>query len=233
MLAITGLVTAGAMRAFTGGLDFERRLRTESRAEVRRVEMERRIADLISRAELSTDATDNASFFVGEFTEGVASGTGAAGETAGADSLTFTATGTRVPANLLGVDPATDFTELNRRFGPQGGRAEVSLSLTGIDAPSDDNGLFLRIQRPSDGDPTQGGLQSLMHADVREIQFEFFDGNEWRPDWDTRSTTPGRLPAAVRVRYRLDDEDNLRTFTVPIPASDVTPLNPITAGGDQ
>jgi hypothetical protein len=94
--------------------------------------------------------------------------------------------------------------------------------------------MFERIQRPVDADPLQGGFESLVSADVSEIGFQFWDGSEWLTEWDTRSGTR-RLPAAVKVQYRLTDEstDQLHQFVVIIPNSDVTASNPMTQGASQ
>jgi hypothetical protein len=94
--------------------------------------------------------------------------------------------------------------------------------------------LFERVQRPVDADPLQGGFESLVSSDVAEVGFQFWDGSGWLSEWDTRTGTR-RLPAAVKVLYRLTDEssDQLHQFVVVISSSDVTSTNPVTQGASQ
>jgi prepilin-type N-terminal cleavage/methylation domain-containing protein len=233
-LAMMGLITAGATSAFLAGVRVEQRLRDGMRREERIASFERELESMVGQAYLSTDTTNAASFFIGNSAEGqttgIQQGQGTQGQNA--DELTFTAVGIRPPS--YAVESTDDFETSNQRYGPQGGIGEYCLSLQGYDAPSDLQGLFLREEHPADGDPTQGGVQRVMNPDVAELQLEFFDGEAWQPQWDTRTQSTARLPAAVRIHYRLRDENDFRVLTVRVQHSDVTPTNPVTtAGGTQ
>jgi hypothetical protein len=132
-------------------------------------------------------------------------------------------------------DPSLDFPTLNQNIGPQGGTQEISFEMTPVGSPPDANatGLFLRVQTPADDDPTQGGNESVFDADVSQITFQFFDGANWQPSWDT-TTASRRLPAAVWVDYQLTSDNSDHEFIVTLPNSDVTPTNPVTdQGGSQ
>jgi len=230
VVAIIGLITAGASRALMFGLDTERRLRDDTRREDRIASFERQVSDLVQQAFLSSTANDPNTYFIATFSEGqqgLQPGGNAQGP--GADDLVFTAVGGRLRSDV--TEETGDFEGANERFGPQGGMTEIELSTVGFDAPAEAQGLFVREQRPADGDPSQGGFQRVLNPDVETIQFEFFDGGEWRMEWDSRSTEANRLPAAVRMRYKLRDEEEERTLTIRLPHSDVTPLNPVTQGG--
>jgi hypothetical protein len=134
-------------------------------------------------------------------------------------------------ATILNPPETSDFETLNDQYGPQGGVAEIQLSLTPVGQPaSSDTGLFLREQRPADSDSSQGGNESLLMPNVTTIQFEFFDGLQWQETWDTITSGSRRIPSAVRVTYQLTGEDQQRFIIVRLPFSDVTPTNPVTVG---
>jgi prepilin-type N-terminal cleavage/methylation domain-containing protein len=231
-MAMMGLVLAGAVHAMVAGLRVEERLRDGTRREERIGAFERDLTSIISQAYLSSDTTVTSSYFFGTTGEGLSTGIQqgqSATQSATTDELTFTSVGMRPSGAVL--DSTQDFETTNERYGAHGGVGEYCISMTGYDAPSDAQGLFVRVQRPADGDPTQGGRQMVLSADVREIRFEFYDGTEWISTWDTRSETTPRLPAAVRVYYRLDGENGERIVTIRMVHSDVTPTNPVTVGG--
>ncbi len=225
VLAIIGLITAGAVRAFVAGIDVERRLRESSDEGSRLAATRLELRSLISRAYLSTTPGDPGTYLVGSTADGA--GGGLLG--APADELTFTAVGLRMPASAL--DSTDDFETQNERFGPQGGLVEIALSTIPFDAPDGVTGLFLREQRPADGDPTQGGRQRLLDDNVETIAFEFFDGIDWQSQWDTRTQGAPRLPSAVRVTLTMRERDEPVILIVPLPNSDVTPEDPVAIGG--
>lgn len=227
VIAIIGILTIGITRAYTSSIDYDSRVRA-GRSEAATVRaFEDQITSLLQHAELSSDTTVTSSFFIGSMGNGVdPNQTSMAG--GNADTIIFTVAGTRISSELLNSDD--DFETQNKDHGPQGGVTEVDISMTPIGTPQNTGGVYLRQQRPADGDPTQGGYESRLNADVESIQFEFFDGTLWQQTWDTRSMTTQRLPSAVRVTYRLKGETDDRIFVVNLPASDVTPLNPVTEG---
>jgi hypothetical protein len=133
-----------------------------------------------------------------------------------------------VPAAAL--NSQDDFETQQAARGPVGGLTEVSLGTTPIGNAGDKSGLFERIQRPSDSDPTQGGMESVLAPEITSIGFQFYDGTQFISAWDT-TTGSRRLPSAVQVSYKLkgDDDNVVHTFVVAIPASDVTAQNPYSA----
>ena len=225
VLTIIGLITAGAVRAFVAGIDVERRLREDGDDRTRMTTIRRELKALISHAYLSTTPGDPGTYLVGETVGG--NGGGLLG--GAADELTFTAVGLRTPSAAL--DSQDDFEQQNERYGPQGGLTEISLSTYPFDAPEGVAGLFVREQRPADGDPTQGGRQRLLDPNVESATFEFFDGLDWQGQWDTRTQGTPRLPSAVRVTLRMRERDEPVVIVVPLLASDVTPEDPVAIGG--
>lgn len=229
-VAIVGILVVGISNALSAGLTYERTSQASREIELTRIRFEDRIAALLRSAVLSTDATDATSYFIGS-----ESGQGSIG--GNSDTLQFVVRGQRISGAYLASQD--DFETLNQTFGPQGGTAEIQLSTTPVGDVTDQQGLFLREQRPADGDPTQGGLEQALDRDVRTIGFEFYDGTAWQPAWDTRTGTAPRLPAAVRVSYTLQGEDDStpHVLVVRLPLSDVTADDPAsqtaTPGGAQ
>jgi prepilin-type N-terminal cleavage/methylation domain-containing protein len=222
VISITALVTAGAARAYVEGIAFDRRVR-DGRAQVLAVrQFEQRIADLLRGAYMTTLPDDTASCFIGNSGEGSQNTSASA-----ATVLTLTTFSDRLSPRFVNSNEE-DWETLNETFGPQGGLEEASLSMSPIGQPEGNiGGLYLRTQRPADGDPTQGGYEEQINPDVTEISFEFFDGLSWQASWDSRTMGTRRLPSAVRVTYKLDGEDASRLFVVRLPHSDATPLNPV------
>lgn len=221
------VIMVAISQAYGVGLGAQDRL-LQDRSNVLKIRtFEDQLTDLLRHARLSADANQTASFFVGSVGNGTdAQSTSGSGQ---ADTIIFTVAGTRIPGPTMNSED--DFEQQNQTYGPQGGIAEIAISPQAIGEAADKSGLFIREQRPADGDPSQGGYESVMEPDVDTIQFQFFDGLDWQDTWDTRTMTTARLPASVRVTYRLNGEDTDRIFTVRLPASDVTPLNPVTQGG--
>ncbi|MFY9233860.1 MAG: type II secretion system protein GspJ [Fimbriimonadaceae bacterium] len=217
-MVIVVMVTGALGRALITSFEFEKSSEARRIEQEPRRRLEERITAILRAAFVSTDQNDASTYFIA-----IAS----SGNTAdGADALVLTTRGERVPSALMASQD--DFETSNARFGPQGGIGEVSLALTPIGAAADRTGLFLRVQRPADGDPTQGGFESVLEERVTDIRFQFFDGTTWTPEWDT-DLTARRIPAAVHVRYTLEGEPE-RNFIVRLPLSDVTPENPVVIG---
>lgn len=188
-----------------------------------RLQIRRTLENLIVGTYVSTDENDLLTYFVaGDST----------GQSATADSLTFTTLSNQPEGGFL-ISDSEDFEELQERFGPQGGVAEVSLSLTPVGSPNeDDSGLFLRIQDPSDGDTTQGGTERLLIPGVTSITFEMWDGGAWVQTWDTINGGSRRIPPAVRFTLEYE-EGPAEYLTFRLPNSDVTAENPITQTGGE
>jgi prepilin-type N-terminal cleavage/methylation domain-containing protein len=210
---ILGIMMAALGRAYIATIATDQQLREGRDAVVARRDFEARIAELLTHAYLSPDTTDTTTFFVSDDTGG------------GAATIAFTMLGNRPPRSFLNSDD--DFETLNERFGPQGGVTEVALSTIPVgNAPMND-ALFLREQRPADGDPEQGGFETALWEGVTDATFEFYDGQAWVPTWDTREQTEPRLPAAVRMTYSTTEDEQDRTLVMRLPGSDVTALDPL------
>ncbi|MFN3730069.1 MAG: prepilin-type N-terminal cleavage/methylation domain-containing protein [Fimbriimonadaceae bacterium] len=220
VLVITLIVTLAVTRAFGDAVYSE--VRVDQSRDIRRQRQvfEDEIKRLLEGAYVTSDETDFETYFIG-LSEGGGSGVGA-------DTVRFTTLSRRISAAYL-ESALEDFEALNEQFGPQGGIAEVSFSMLPYDAGRQEEGIYIRRQDPADGDPTQGGFESLLSADVRDVSFEFWDGLQWVTTWDTQ--VERRIPAAVRVSYALPEDLNARyAFTVRLIHSDVTPDNPAATG---
>jgi Tfp pilus assembly protein PilE len=217
VIAITGILVMTVTFAYTEGVKFQSRVPERDAALQSVVRFEERMRKLFEGAYLTTDETDNASYFMT---------LSASGDLANPDTLVFTSLG--APATNAYLMSTDDFETLNDRFGPQGGIAEVALSMIPVGEPPEesDTTLYARLQRPPDGDPTQGGLERSFVQNIDSFIFEFWDGVQWVVEWDTQ-TQQRRLPAAVRITYHIVDEEDDRVMTVRLPHSDVTPEDPI------
>ena len=216
-LGMAVLILAALSGSISVALDWQRR-QPEARERRERINrFQDRMRVLLQSAYLAPDTEDAAAYFIAELSSG-------AGEFA--DQINFSGIG-NPPSGAYLSDDNNDFQNLNTRFGPQGGRVEYGLSLVPVGTSPYSTGLYLREQRPADGDPTQGGYESMLNEEVESIQFEFYDGINWVGTWDTRNDGR-RLPSAVRITYHLAGESLDRVFVVRIPLSDVTPENPIT-----
>ena len=226
MIAITliAMIMAAVSRSYILSLDYEQRLRESRQVSDRYRTFEDRLSNLLKHAYLSADGQDASTYFIGADVQAES-----ASDTP-TETLTFTVAGTRIPSTLMNSED--DFEMLNNRVGPQGGVAEMTLGMTPIGQAPTQEGLFLREQRPADGDPSQGGTEEVFADDVDSIQFEFYDGAQWLPNWDTR-TGQKRLPSAVRVTYKLTGDEDDHIITAKLPLSDVTPLNPLQTETDQ
>jgi hypothetical protein len=238
VMAMT-VVIAGALSVAFGAEVSLQRSQEAARAEADRSDLvERTITRLLAGARLSASATAPTTAATGAAAASAAAtppityfqGLSDGGATElGSDRITFTTTAPTVP--MKSIDSQDDFETQQTDNGPVGGLAEVSLGMVAVGDPGDKTGLFERVQRPSDGDPTQGGMESVLGPDIASIGFQFWDGQQWLDTWDTTTMTPVRLPEAVQVTYRLKSEPNgpVHLFVAPIPASDVTALDPVTS----
>ncbi|MBL8068197.1 MAG: type II secretion system protein GspJ [Armatimonadetes bacterium] len=217
------LILIGAIStSFQLALDYSRTTPARLNKFQDEVQLRRTLAQLISGAYVSSDTADNLTYLATQ---------SSGGEAGTPDTLVFTTLGQPVAGGFL-LSDSPDTEELNSRFGPQGGTSEVSLSTVPVGEPNqtDASGLFLRIQTPSDGDPTQGGTERLLVSGVTSVTFEFWDGGSWVDTWDTVNSGSRRLPAAIRMTLEFSEGDP-QTMTFRVPGSDVTAANPITITG--
>lgn len=238
-LIMSVFLIGAAGSAYVTGINFEKQMRAHRETSEAKIRFEDRLTKLLRGAYVSANQADTSTYFIGQIN-------GDSMTSAASDELIFTTLSDGFNGALLGSQD--DFETMNQNFGPQGGIAEVDLSTTALgEGGQTKQGLFIREQRPADGDPSQGGYESLLSPDVRSIQFEFFDGTDWQPIWGTAgadttnltadaataaATDGRRLPAAVRVTYTLnDDADGVQhVLVIRLPHSDVTALNPVEQG---
>ncbi len=218
VVAITGLLTIYAAQSLIAGADYERRIREASSRQRSDVELENDLRTFIESAFLSLENTQT-TFFVGS--EGLLNQDESGSN---ADTLTFTRVGARLSSDALDYD---DFELANEEIGTVGGTEEVTISLSATGSASGKTGLFIRQQNPADGDPSQGGIERVLNANVTSISYEFWDGAAWQTVWDTRTQGTARLPAAVRITYRLSNSETDRIVTLRLRNSDVTQDNPV------
>jgi Tfp pilus assembly protein PilE len=242
---LMAMLLLAVARTYAIGINFDSRFLGKRDQLAKIHTFEDRLVSLIQHAELARTTTPAQvdSFFIGSVGDvpSTAQGTGTpapastitssssqgGSSSALSDTLIFTASSLRIPSLQLSSDD--DFETQNQKYGPQGGITEFAISCTPFGTPPNgQTGCILRRQCPADDDPSQGGVESVFEPDVTSINFEFFDGTQYDPSWDTRTMTPARLPSCVRITYQLKGESNPRLLTVMLPNSDVTTANPIT-----
>lgn len=243
VMVMTAILAGALSFALGNEVNADRAFETREAAIDHTDTMERQITHLLQGARLSSTAatsqastyyTTNSTTATTYFESTTDSGAGAG---QGSNRITFTTTAPGIPmAMMYSTD---DFDTQQQEYGPAGGLAEVSLGTYPVGDAGGRNGLFLRIQRPSDADPTQGGMEYDLDPDVTGISFQFWDGLEWDSTWNTSTNTTSAgypaLPQAVEVTYTLagDPANTLHTFVVPIPASTITAQSPATGAASQ
>jgi prepilin-type N-terminal cleavage/methylation domain-containing protein len=222
-MAITGLLALALTFAFTAEVNMQRLQETRRVDQNQTDSMEREITRAVQGAKLLSTATDTTTYFQGTEDNGTSD--------LGCDRLTLTTTAPGIPMAAM-LNTTDDFETQQQARGPVGGVSEISFGTTAVGDAADKTGLFERMQRPSDSDPTQGGFETVLDSQIDRIGFEFWDGQKWVNSWDT-TTGIRRLPQAVQVSYTLKNgtDSDIRIFVVPIPASDVTPQNPVSTVG--
>jgi type II secretory pathway pseudopilin PulG len=223
-LALMVILASAISFAFTASINIQRIQTRRQQSQVQTDGIERRMTEMIQGAWISNNTQDQSSYFIGVQNNST-------GEL-GCDQLVFTTTAPTIP--LVVQHNQDDFETQHRNFNTQGGVAEVSLSMTAVGNAGNRVGVFERIQRPPDTDPTQGGTESLLSGQIDQIGFQFWDGVQWQFEWDTINQTR-RLPSAVKVSYHLQNAQaqDIRVLVIPIPNSDVDAQNPVTNSQDN
>lgn len=215
VLVISMILVGSVAYAYQAGTRFQM-LIPEADSELRVIsESNERFRALFEGAYISADESDQTTYFLTLSSDG---------ELAEPDTLVFTTLGTQ--PTLAYTRSQEDYETLNEVYGPQGGLTEVAISTVPVGEAPTNNALFIRNQRPADGDPTQGGFESVLLEGIETVSFEFFDGVEWVFEWNTLSESH-RLPAAVRIVYTYSDDGEEYSVIVRLPHSDVTPENPV------
>ena len=65
--------------------------------------------------------------------------------------------------------------------------------------------LWRREDRTPDDDVLAGGVKEKLLDDLTGIEFQYYDGEEWRLVWD--SEEEGRLPQAVKATLKFPDQE--------------------------
>ena len=244
-LAGTALLTAAVLNAFTNALKVGPAIRKSQEAIDTKLAFQDKIQDLLHHVYVLNNGTPVALSLVGQRTffttnpQGSTSGLsqssggqslGSGGAASAGSQLVFTALGEPTSQAAL-QDSSNDFTQQNQARGPEGGIVEYALELSPVGSAGDKKGIFIRVQRPADTNPTSGGYEWLLLPDIDSLMFEFWDGTQWQQSWDTTTQTPVRLPAAVRITYSKGNETPT-VFVVRLPLSDATPANPVTNFGN-
>lgn len=218
VLVILVILTSAIGFAFAAELNM-RRMQEARRYQTTDANMSMRneIKRLLEGAKISSSTTDATTFFIGEASGGSTE--------LGCDRLTFTTTEPGVP--YAAIASTDDYATQQTARGPVGGIAEVSLSTTAVGSPVNKSGLYERMQRPSDSDSSQGGIEWVLDMHISRIGFQFWNGQDWVSTWDT--TSDRHLPEQVKISYTTTEQpDAVRVFIVSIPSSDVDSQNPDT-----
>lgn len=216
VMGVTVILVGSIALAYDSGIQFQQRVPEQDAVMRRQIQFEDKLRDVFEGAFLTTDETDFAAYFMTISTSG---------NLAEPDTLVFTTLGVPPSSAFLRTTDLT-FEEMNERFGPQGGLTEVAFSMIPVGQAPVEDALFMRTQRPPDGDYTQGGTETAVLENVATFSFEFFDGLDWVVEWNTE-TGQRRIPAAVRIRYSFLDEEDEHVVTIRLPHSDITPENPL------
>lgn len=220
-IAMTALLLGTLSFAYKVGIDYVQRSPARFDAYQESGKVYAHLTSLLEHAYLSSSATDNTTYFVA---------TSSSNQAGSVDTIVFTTLG-RPPLRSFLYDTETNFETLHDTYGPQGGVEEAALSTVPVGGDAQGEGIFLREQDPPDTDITQGGQESLLIPDARDLFFEFWDGSQWATTWDTRSGQR-RLPAAVRMTWQ-DADNNQVTRVIRLPNSDITSENPLQTGATQ
>jgi len=250
---ITVIVMVAAVDAMSMGLGYNEHLRSGRSIEENRRRFEEKLTLLLTR--VYVNSTGYSTYFVGQTGAGqpagqeivpgqplitgttppsvgaATTGTSTAPGAGDADTLMFTVMGRPLPGAVLSADPNDDFETDNQNYGPQGGVAEYSISMTPVGDSQGQKGVILREQVPADQDATQGGFESVLEPDITNITFEFYDGTQWQSSWNTFAQQTRQLPAAIRVSYTMPGETQDRVFIVGLAYTTTTPNNPATTTG--
>lgn len=221
VLVIAGLLAMSLATSFSAAVRYQTQTRVPRQELLQQVAFEEKLRTLLSRAFVDEDLANDHTYFIGQSDP---SGDSAGDAGTGATELIFTTVGGPMSGRVV-ADTDTDFEARNERLGPVGGVTENRIALTAIGEAGDRTGIFHREQTPADLDPDQGGYESVLDERVVSLSFEFFDGLEWVPDWDTR-TADRRVPAAILVSYMFDGDETPKVMVVRLRNSDVTPNNP-------
>jgi hypothetical protein len=217
---MTALILISLGGAYVAGLDYVKRSPQRMDEFQDETKIRRTMVSLLSQAYLSPRVDDLSTYFVA---------TGANGSGTFVDTLIFTSLSQRPEGGFL-RETDTDFDLLSETFGPQGGVTEVAISSIPVGDDATGEGIFVRLQRPADGDITQGGEEFLLIPGASDPTFEFWDGLEWVREWDTRANQR-RLPAAVKISYTIGENDAFESRTYRLIDSDITSEDPLTIEG--
>lgn len=78
--------------------------------------------------------------------------------------------------------------------------------------------LWRREDRTPDDDVLEGGEKEKLMEGLKGIEFKYYDGEEWRNEWDSKQEF--RLPQAVKVILKFPEKELSTTAFVPLGKSE-------------
>ncbi len=126
-------------------------------------------------------------------------------------------------AGELSVDSLTFISAVNRPVDTGGGTSDLAeiQYYVDMDESTPERWLLRRMDNTPDSDPFTGGQVALLGPQVQSLDFQFFDGTMWWPEWDSTED----IPLAVNVTIGLFEAgemgemaniDNVKTFSTTI-----------------
>ncbi|MEK7866245.1 MAG: type II secretion system protein GspJ [Planctomycetota bacterium] len=81
--------------------------------------------------------------------------------------------------------------------------------------------LYRRFDPFVDTEPLKGGTLVPIYTRVNRFNLRYFDGNEWKEDWDNKQTNayPKLVEVTIELRYADNEDKNteLTTFQIVVP----------------
>ena len=74
--------------------------------------------------------------------------------------------------------------------------------------------LWRREDKTPDDDVLEGGEQEQLMEGLKGIEFKYYDGEEWRDEWDSKEEAC--LPQAVKVTLKFPEKELSTTVFVPL-----------------
>lgn len=109
----------------------------------------------------------------------------------------------RLAAYELGP-PVSDYIGVRYEWRPESEDGPAGLYRISMVAPTIYTASVLPSGRPSPS-PFAWGVTELISSGITSLRLDYYDGREWRPDWNALREG-NRLPVAVAVAFGLVDE---------------------------
>lgn len=109
----------------------------------------------------------------------------------------------RLATHELGP-PASDYIGVRYEWRPESEDGPAGLYRISMAAPTIYTASVLPSGRPSPS-PFAWGVTELVSSGITSLRLDYYDGREWRPDWNALRQG-NRLPVAVGIAFTLVDE---------------------------